>query len=90
MTANIKMMFRQVRAVENQWDLQRIFWRKNTRDDLKEYWLTITTYGLNSAGYNADRAMFKCTVDYAKDFPIASRVIKNLSRSCRDMEERQV
>lgn len=31
-SADIKMMFRQVRIAENQWDLQRIFWRESRND----------------------------------------------------------
>lgn len=74
-TADIEKMFRQVRVVEDQWDLQRILWREDPRDDLKEYWLTVITYGLTSAGYNAVKAMLKCAADNANDFPMAAKLV---------------
>ncbi|XP_049308068.1 uncharacterized protein LOC125777355 [Bactrocera dorsalis] len=63
---DIQKMFRQVRTVQNQWDLQRIFWR-----------LKVVTYGMTSSAFNAVRAVIQCARDAAKDFPDASKVIEN-------------
>ncbi len=49
-TADVVKMFRQVRINPEEWDLQRILWRESPAEDLKEYWLTVITYGLTSAG----------------------------------------
>lgn len=76
-TADITKMFRQVLLDESQWDLSRIFWRENTTDQLKEYWLTTVTYGLASSVYSAVRAMVQCARDCAAQFPLAAHKIEN-------------
>ncbi|XP_036328632.1 uncharacterized protein LOC118740963, partial [Rhagoletis pomonella] len=74
---DIKMMFRQVRIVQRQWNLQRIFWRDSTNDPIGEYWLKVVTYGMTSSTFNAVRAVIQCARDAAKDHSDASKVIEN-------------
>lgn len=50
---DIKKMFRRVRLREDQWNLQRLFWRESKKNQLQEYWLTVVTYGIRSSPYNA-------------------------------------
>lgn len=47
-TADVKKMYLQVKVAEEQWDLQRIFWRKEG-GEIEEYWLTRVTFGMASA-----------------------------------------
>ncbi|XP_017472652.1 PREDICTED: uncharacterized protein LOC108363714 [Rhagoletis zephyria] len=70
-------MFRQVRIVQRQWNLQRIFWRDSTNDPIGEYWLKVVTYGMTSSAFNAVRAAILCARDAAKDHSDASKVIEN-------------
>lgn len=74
--ADIHKMFRQVKIVQNQWNLQRIFWREDKSHRLKEYWLTVVTYGLSSSPYNAVRAVIQCARDMSNSFPAAATVIE--------------
>ncbi|XP_049308602.1 uncharacterized protein LOC125777545 [Bactrocera dorsalis] len=74
---DIQKMFRQVRIVQSQWDLQRIFWRESTSEPIREYWLKVVTYGMTSSAFNDVRAVIQCARDAAKDFPDASKVIEN-------------
>ncbi|XP_055840379.1 uncharacterized protein LOC129907962 [Episyrphus balteatus] len=74
-SADIKMMFRMVKVVQEQWDLQRIFWRENQQDDLREYWLTVVTYGMTSSAYNAVRALMQCAREAEPEFPNAAKAI---------------
>lgn len=76
-SADIKMMFRQVRIAEEQWNLQRIFWRESPKERLDEYWLTVVTYGMTSSAHNAVRAVIECGRQAAEYFPDAARVIEN-------------
>ncbi|XP_055840363.1 uncharacterized protein LOC129907896 [Episyrphus balteatus] len=64
-----------VKVVQEQWDLQRIFWRENQQDDLKEYWLTVVTYGMTSSAYNAVRALIQCAREAEQEFPNAAKAI---------------
>lgn len=45
---DVRKMFNQIKIAEDQWDCQRIFWRENSDLPLKEYWLTVVTFGLTS------------------------------------------
>lgn len=76
LTADIVKMFRQVRVNEDQWDYQRIFWRKKPTDVLEEFVLTVVTYGMKSSGYNAVRALLQCALDNEAQFPLAAKIIR--------------
>ncbi|XP_055910668.1 uncharacterized protein LOC129945032 [Eupeodes corollae] len=75
-SADIKMMFRMVKIAKEQWDLQRIYWRESPQERLKEYWLTVVTYGMASSAHNAVRALIQCAKDAEADFPRASKIIR--------------
>lgn len=74
--ADIAKMFRQVLIDPSQWDLQRIFWRENPNEPLREYWLKTVTYGEASSVYNSVRAMIQCARDMATTYPAAARAIE--------------
>lgn len=73
---DIKKMFRQVRVNPGQWDCQRIFWRESPDQPLREYWLTVVTYGLASSVHSSVRAMIQCARDHAKEFPIGAECVE--------------
>lgn len=75
-TTDVCKMYNQVCVPKDQWDLQRIFWRESPKHELKEYNLTVTTFGLSSSAFNAVRAMIQCAKDYGNDFPHASNIIQ--------------
>lgn len=74
-SADVKKMYRQVRIVPEQWNLQRILWRESPDLELKEYCLTVVTYGVTSAGYNAMKAMVQCAKDQRAQYPRAEKVV---------------
>lgn len=73
--ADIKMMFRQIGILPEYWNLQKIFWRANRNEPLREYWLTVVTYGLASSPHNAVRALVQCGREAEREFPSAARAI---------------
>lgn len=75
-TADIKKMYRQVRIDPSQLDLQRILWREDTNQPIKEFQLTTQTYGLRSAAHSCIRALNQCAIDHENEHPIASMVTK--------------
>lgn len=75
-TTDISKMFNQVCVNPKQWDLQRIFWREAPEERLKEYHLTVVTFGLASSAHCAVRSMIQCAKDHAKSFPQATQVIE--------------
>lgn len=75
-TADIKKMYLQVHVSENQWDLQRVFWREDCSTDIKSYWLTRITFGMASAPHSAVRAMIQCAKDEGWRDPEAAKKIQ--------------
>lgn len=73
-TGDVRKMYLMVEVVEDQWDLQRIFWREEGQP-IQEYWLTRLTFGLASAPHCAVRAMQQCAMDEAHRFPLAAKVV---------------
>lgn len=56
-TADVEKMYRQVLIAPEDRDLQRILYRKNPADQLKEYRLCTVTYGTKPASYLATRCL---------------------------------
>lgn len=76
-SADIKKMFRQIGIHPEQWNLQRIFWRENKNEPLKEYYLVVVTYGLASSPYLAVKAMQTGARALKDEFPEAVNSIMN-------------
>ena len=76
-SADIKSMFLQVRLNQEQWNLQRIFWREHSHQPLKEYWLVVVTFGLASSPYLAVRSMLDIEPELEEQFPNAVNAIRN-------------
>lgn len=76
-SADIKKMYRQVRIIPEQHNLQRIFWRESPQTKLKEYCLTTVIYGLASSPHCAVRAMIEGARDMNDKYPEAVKVIEN-------------
>ncbi|XP_037293581.1 uncharacterized protein LOC119189038 [Manduca sexta] len=79
MVADIVKMYRQVRIAEQDAKFQRIVWRDNPEDKIKEFELMTVTFGTASAPYLAVRALKQLSDDEAKDYPIAAPQVKNHS-----------
>lgn len=75
--ADIKKMFRQIRLVPEQWDLQRIFWRANSNERLREYHLVTVIYGQASSPYLAVKCMLEGAAEMKEEFPKAVEIIRN-------------
>lgn len=74
LTADIKQMFRQINVNALDWNHQRVIWRDAPSDPLQEYIITVVTWGMTSAGFNAVRALRQCAVDEQHRFPTGSKI----------------
>lgn len=70
-SADICKMYRQIEIQPVHWDLQRIVWRANPSQPIRDYWLTVVTYGLASSPYLAVKALNQCAIDNAAEKPDA-------------------
>lgn len=75
--ADIKKMYRMVKIVPKQWNVQRIFWRENKYEPIKEYQLIVVTYGLASSAHCAVRAMNEGAKTFREKYPEAVQSIEN-------------
>lgn len=76
-SADIQKMYRQVKILPKQWNLQRIFWRKDPGDPIGEYCITRVIYGMASAPHCAVRAMVEGANMLSTEYPEAVYAIKN-------------
>ncbi|XP_046615350.1 uncharacterized protein LOC124302827 [Neodiprion virginianus] len=75
-TADIEKMYRQIGVHPDDWDLQRILWRKNPQDPVSTYQLCTVTYGLKSAPYLALRVLRQLAADEKSRFSLAVNIIE--------------
>lgn len=74
--ADIKKMYNQVQLARNQWNLQRIFWREDENSPLREYWMTVVTFGLSASPFMAVRSVMQCAKEAKSKFPVAAKAIE--------------
>lgn len=88
--ADIRKMYRQIKVPSDQLNLQRIVWRPNSNEPIKDYVLTTQTYGMRSAPFCCIRALLQCIEDHEHLYPHAAEVAKqdfyvdDLVTSCVD------
>jgi len=68
----MEKMYRQIRIMESQAHLQRIFWRESPEQPLKVFTLQTVTYGTSSASYLATRTLAQLAQDDGFKFPLAA------------------
>ena len=75
MVADIVKMYRQVKVSEEDYDLQRIFWRSSPDLPLQEYQLITVTYGTAPAAFLATRALNQLIFDEGEHYPLAAPLV---------------
>lgn len=74
-TADIRMMYRQVKIHEKDRDFQKILWRENPNRQIQEYRLNTVTYGTAAAPYLATKVLSQLAIDEGHNFPKAKSVV---------------
>lgn len=77
LSVDIKKMFRQIRIIQEQRDLQRIFWRENSHEPLREYCLDTVIFGQKSSPSNAIMVILKGARAMSEQFPRTAKIIQN-------------
>jgi len=77
LSADITKMYRMIKIHKDDQDMQRILWRKSSKDKLEEYRLTTVTYGTASAPYLAIKALRSLAKDESKNMPDVVQVLLN-------------
>ncbi|XP_011702560.1 PREDICTED: uncharacterized protein LOC105458737 [Wasmannia auropunctata] len=76
LATDVEKMFRQILVYPEDRDLQRIIWRSNKDEELKEYRLNTVTYGLACAPFLAMRALRQLAEDEMERFPQGAEVLR--------------
>lgn len=75
--ADIEKMYRQILVSDTHQQYQRIVWRNNPKDELKDYQLRTVTFGTASAPYLAIKTINQLADDEKTNFPIAASILHN-------------
>lgn len=73
--ADIVKMYRMVRVAEEDCDYQRIVWRDNQEDQIRDYKLLTVTFGTASAPYLAVKTLNQVAIDYKDKYPKAAEKV---------------
>ncbi|XP_046745774.1 uncharacterized protein LOC124411010 [Diprion similis] len=76
-SADMEKMYRQVLVHEEDRDLQRIFWRKDSSLEINTYRLRTVTYGLTCAPFLAIRVLRQLAHDERDRFPIGASALSS-------------
>lgn len=73
-TADVEKMYRQIRVRDSDADYQRIVWRTDPSQPIKDYKLTTVTFRTSGAPYLAIRTLQQLARDEMKQFPNAATI----------------
>jgi hypothetical protein len=74
MTADISKIYRQIRVHPEDYNLQRILWRRSSDKPLKQYQLVTVTYGTSPASFLATRCLNQLPSEEVSLYPLAAEV----------------
>ena len=74
-SADLEKMFRQILVHDSFHDFQRILWRSNPSEEVKEFRLNTVTYGTACASFLAKRVLKQISEDNKIKYPKASAII---------------
>lgn len=74
--SDIQKMYRMIWVDKTDADYQRILWRNNPTEDIKDYRLLTVTFGTASAPYLAVRTLMQLADDEGHKYPEAARILR--------------
>lgn len=75
LATEIEKMYRQIEVHQQDRDLQRILWRSNPEEGVREYQLRTVTYGLACAPFLAIRTLHQLAHDEKSSYPLGAAVL---------------
>jgi len=74
-SADIVKIFRQIWVNEKNRNYQKIVWREDPSDPIKQFQLCTVTYGTSCAPFLAVRVLEQLAVDHQEEYPKASKIL---------------
>ncbi|XP_073956369.1 uncharacterized protein [Choristoneura fumiferana] len=94
--SDVQKMYRMVLTRKEDVDYQRILWRNDTTDNIKDYRLLTVTFGTASAPYLAVKTLLQLGIDEGQEYPVAAKMIAedfyvdDLMSGCDTAEEAKI
>lgn len=76
LNADIEKMYRMVKVAENHTPYQKIVWRSNSNDPIKDYRLLTLTFGTASAPYLAIKTLQQLATDEEANYPLGAKAVR--------------
>lgn len=76
-TADLAKMYRQIKVIPDDTNMQQILWRTSPEKPLQDYRLLTVTYGTASAPFLATRALQQLGIDGVEKYPLASPILQS-------------
>lgn len=73
---DVEKMYRQIRIHPHDQQFQRILWRFDFSQPIREYELSTVTYGIKAAPFLAMRTLLQLATDEEKKYPIAAKITR--------------
>ena len=70
---DVSKMYRAIQLANSDKDLHRFVWRQSPKDLLKDYQMIRATFDVPSSAFIANMAVKQNALDYAEEFPMASK-----------------
>ncbi|XP_044748988.1 uncharacterized protein LOC123311742 [Coccinella septempunctata] len=75
-TCDIKQMYRQINVNKEFWQFQKIIWRSDPSEPLREYYLRTVTYGVSCSPYLALKTLQELAKSEKARFPKAAKALE--------------
>lgn len=91
--ADIQKMYRMVMIYKEDADFQRILWRNDSNDEIKDYRLLTVTFGTTSAPYLAVKTLIQLAHEERENYPVAADItlsdfyVDDVMSGCDTVEE---
>ena len=76
LTADISKMYRAVELTESDRDFHRFMWRSHTGNVLKDFRMTLATFGVSASGFIANMSVKQNSIDFSHEYPLAAKVVE--------------
>lgn len=93
-SVTIHDMYQQIGRSKAEWNLQRVFWRPNIEEPIREYCVTGLKPDTSSTAFYATQALHRCAMDSKEHYPIASQAgsrdfwVDTILSGCDTLKER--
>ncbi len=76
LTADVSKMYRNVELTDEDKDLHRFLWRAKSTEPLRDYRMTMVTFGESASSFAANMSVRQNAIDLSCDYPLAAKIVE--------------